>query len=67
MLSVSYWFSLPPVAPSAPPSSSRGSPKSCMEPMVEMTMVNRIVGRSEGMVTLRNCCQRDAPSNEAAS
>ncbi len=67
MLSVSYWCSVPPLAPMLPPSSRRGSPNNCMEPMVEMTIVKRIVGRSEGMVTLRNCCQREAPSSEAAS
>ncbi len=35
--------------------------------MVETMTVNRIVGRIEGMVTLRNWRQREAPSNAAAS
>ncbi len=35
--------------------------------MVETMIVKRIVGRMEGMVTLRNWRQREAPSREAAS
>ena len=35
--------------------------------MVETTTVNRIVGRSDGSVTWRNCFQRLAPSRAADS
>ena len=56
----------PPPVPPAPPNSS-GSPKSWVAPIVETTTVKRIVGRSAGTVTWRNCCQRLAPSSAAAS
>lgn len=64
--SVWNWCSEPPVAP-APPLNSKGSPNSWVAPIVETTHVKRIVGRSEGTVTWRNCCQRDAPSSAADS
>lgn len=65
-LSVWNWLPLPPLTPRLPPKII-GSPKSCVAPMVDTMIVNRIVGRIDGMVTLTNCRQRDAPSSAAAS
>ena len=63
--SVWYWPLVPPVGRPLP--YRRGSPKSCVAPIVDTTMVNTIVARSPGIVTYRSCCQRDAPSVTAAS
>ena len=38
-----------------------------ISPLVFMVTTNTITGRSPGRVTLRNCCQRLAPSTLAAS
>ena len=44
-----------------------GSVKSCSPPIVEMMTVKMIVGRSDGIVTWKNCRQLLAPSTDAAS
>jgi len=66
MKRVSTWY-CPSVPPPAPLPKRNGSVKSWVAPMVDRTMVKRIVGRSPGMVTLTNCRNLPAPSMAAAS
>ena len=56
----------PPVPPVSP-SSTWDSVKICRPPMVEVTAVNRITGRSSGTVIRQKVCRGEAPSTLAAS
>src|SRR5262249_34550781 len=49
------------------PNSTCGSVKVCMLPMADMMTVNRMIGRSCGMVMRRKHCTGPAPSMRAAS
>jgi hypothetical protein len=51
----------------APEAISSGSVKICRPPMVEVTTVKMITGRSEGTVMWRKRCHGPAPSMAAAS
>ena len=59
------WLTAPPRG--FPKSNSSGSPNSWDAPIVETTIVNKIVGRRPGSVMWMNCFHRFAPSMAADS
>ena len=61
-----HWRAAPQVFPPIELTSS-GSVKICRPPIVDVTTVNAIIGRSEGTLMWRNCFQPPAPSAAAAS